>query len=220
MTRIAAILAMLLLPSAAHADAEHVTLRSVMKDKLIVVRKDGTTYLVEKGMGCLSVAQYEGRQVVIDSPGRFLGVGSRLLLPNAEQDCQIWQARQVDPSAVDASSFFDAHAKPAARLDVMDDATFYLSSGEAVAYVVEDGIFGFNGKHLGWLRNGLVYDRAGDIVAAPATAFREPVALSASRTSATHKPAKKPAEEPPARPAFGGSWSKVPARTFFLSGRN
>ena len=220
MTRIAAILAMLLLPSAAYADAEHVTLRSVMKDKLVVARKDGSTYLVEKGMGCLSVAQYEGRQVVIDSPGRFLGVGSRLLLPNAEQDCQIWQARPVDPSSVGASSFFDAHARPAARLDVMDDATFYLWSGEAVAYVVEDSIFGFNGKHLGWLRNGLVYDRAGDIVAAPATAFREPLAGPTSRVSATHKPAKKPAEEPPARPAFGGSWSKVPARTFFLSGRN
>ena len=219
-TCITAILALLLAPSAVFADAEHVVLRSVMKDKLVVVRKDGSAYLAEKGMGCLSVSQYQGRQVVIDSPGRFLGVGSRLLLPNAEQDCQIWQARAVDPSAVNASSFFDSHARAAARLDVLDDATFFLWSGEPVAYVVEDSIVGFNGKHLGWLRNGLVYDRAGDIVAAPATAFREPVLEPAVRTSAAQKPAKKPAEQPPARPAFGGSWSTVPARTFFLSGRN
>ena len=219
-TSLAAILGALLTPSLIAAEAEHVVLRSVMKDKLIVVRKDGTAYLVEKGMGCLSVSQYEGRQVVIDSPGRFLGVGSRLLLPNAEQDCQIWQARQVDPSAVSASAFFDSGARPAARLDALDDATFYLWSGEAVAYVVEDSIFGFNGKHLGWLRNGLVYDRAGDIVAAPSTAFREPLVVPASHTGTAQKPVKKPTEEPPDRPAFGGSWSKVSARTFFMSGRN
>ena len=95
-TCIPAILGTLLLPSVIIADAEHVTLRSVMKDKLVVVRKDGSAYLAEKGMGCLSVSQYQGRQVVIDSPGRFLGVGSRLLLPNAEQDCQIWQARACE----------------------------------------------------------------------------------------------------------------------------
>src|SRR5688572_23055022 len=187
-----AILVALLLPCESRADAERVILRSAMKDQLVVVRKDGTAFLVEKGMGCLSVSQYQGRQVVIDSPGRFLGVGSRLLLPNAEQDCQIWQARAVDPSAVNASSFFDSHARAAARLDVLDDATFFLWSGEPVAYVVEDSIFGFNGKHLGWLRSGLVYDRAGDIVAAPATAFREPVLEPAMRVSATQRPAKKP----------------------------
>ena len=219
-TCIAAILLTLLLPSDSRADAERVVLRSVMKDQLVVVRKDGTAYVVEKGMGCLSVAQYEGRQVVIDSPGRFLGVGARLLLPEAEQDCQIWRAREVDPSAVNASAFFDSQAKAAARLDVADDATFYLVSGEAVAYVVEDGIFGFNGKHLGWLRNGLVFDRSGDIVAAPATAFRQPLVAPATLPRAAEKPPKRPAEQPPARPAFGSSWSKVPARAFFLSGRN
>jgi hypothetical protein len=145
-TCIIAILLTLLLPSHSHADAERVVLRSATKDQLVVVRKDGTAYVVEKGMGCLSVAQYEGRQVVIDSPGRFLGVGARLLLPEAEQDCQIWRAREVDRSAVNASAFFDSHAKAAARLDVTDDATFYLVSGEAVAYVVEDSIVGFNGR--------------------------------------------------------------------------
>ena len=219
-TCIAAILLTLLLPSDSRADAERVVLRSVMKDQLVVVRQDGTAYVIEKGMGCLSVAQFEGRQVVIDSPGKFLGVGARLLLPEAEQDCQIWRARRVDPSAVDATAFFDSQAKAAVRLDVTDDATFYLASGEAVAYVVEDSIFGFNGKHLGWLRNGLVFDRSGDIVAAPATAFRDPLVAPASLRSATEKPTKRPIEQPPARPAFGTSWSKVPARAFFLSGRN
>jgi hypothetical protein len=121
---------------------------------------------------------------------------------------------------VSASAFFDSQARPAVRLDALDDATFYLWSGEAVAYVVEDSIFGFNGKHLGWLRNGLVYDRAGDVVAAPSTAFREPLVVPASDTATALKPVKKPTEEPPARPAFGGLWSKVSARTFFMSGRN
>jgi hypothetical protein len=219
-TCIAAILLTLCLPSESRADAERVVLRSVMKDQLVVVRKDGTAYVVEKGMGCLSVAQFEGRQVVIDSPGRFLGVGARLLLPEAEQDCQIWRARGVDASAVNASAFFDSHAKAAARLDVADDATFYLVSGEPVAYVVEDSIFGFNGKHLGWLRNGLVFDRSGDIVAAPATAFQIALVMPASRAVTADKPPKKAPEQPPARPAFGTSWSKVPARAFFLAGRN
>jgi len=64
-------------------------------DKGIIVRKDGNGYQIEKGAGCLSFWRYEGKQVLISSPGLFLGVGSRLLLPEAGQECRIWDSEDL-----------------------------------------------------------------------------------------------------------------------------
>jgi hypothetical protein len=47
-----------------------------------------------------------------------------------------------------------------------------------VAYVDEDSVYGFNGKHLGWFRGGAVYDHGGSIVAAFADRFRTPVSVA------------------------------------------
>jgi hypothetical protein len=47
-----------------------------------------------------------------------------------------------------------------------ESLTFYLWDGKPGAYFDEDSVYGFNGKHLGWLKGGLVYDHDGNMVAA------------------------------------------------------
>jgi hypothetical protein len=96
--------------------------------------------------------------------------------------------------------------------------TFYLWSGEPVAYLVEDSVFGFNGKHLGWHHKGLVYDHDGGVVVAPAAAFRDSVAPPPIRSLKQLKPLKGLKELKPLKPLFGTSWSSIPARVFFLLG--
>jgi hypothetical protein len=90
--------------------------------------------------------------------------------------------------------------------------------GEPVAYLVEDSIFGFNGKHLGWYHKGLVYDHDGGVVVAPAAAFRESVGPAPTRSLKQLKPLKGLKELKPLKPLFGTSWSTIPARVFFLLG--
>jgi hypothetical protein len=68
-------------------------------DKVIIVRRNGESYLIEKGVGCLSLWRFEGKSVLITSPGLFLGVGSSLVLPDADQECRIWDSEPVGNSS-------------------------------------------------------------------------------------------------------------------------
>lgn len=230
------ICALLLLQVAtAEAAAESVLLQKVIDDQAIIVRSNGAVYLIEKGVGCLSLWRYEGRRVIVDSPGLFLGIGSKLILPDADQECRIWNSKQIDsrlspsptpPSALprapdradDEFSFYDSRGRAAVYIELSDGLTFYLWPGEPVGYLDTDSIFGFNGKHLGWYHDGLVYDHEGGIVVAPAGALREPPAPAPLRSLKELKPLKGLKELKPFKPLFGRTWSEIPARVFFLMG--
>lgn len=81
--------------AAARAGTEAVFVKKAMDDTAILVRANGDTYLIEKGVGCLSLRRYEGKRVYISSPGLFLGVGSSLLIPDADQQCRIWNSELI-----------------------------------------------------------------------------------------------------------------------------
>jgi hypothetical protein len=235
--------AYLLLILAAHAprvaarSGEYVTVYKVMEDKAIVIRSDGATYLIEVGVGCLSLWRYEGKRVIVSSPGLFLGLGSKLIIPDLGQECRIWDSKQVErprsgarqnaPSlprdfsgrrTTDEFSFFDSRGRASAYLDLGDGLTFFLWSGEPVAYLVGDSIYGFNGRHLGWYKEGMVFDHDGDVVAAPASAFLTAVEAAPIRGLKALKPLKRLRELEPPKALFGRSWSDLPAHVFFLLG--
>ena len=68
---------------------EEVYVLKAMDDHAVIVRQNGEAYLIEKGIGCLSLGRLEGRAVSISSRGLFLGIGSRLTIPDRNQDCRI-----------------------------------------------------------------------------------------------------------------------------------
>jgi len=86
--------------AAAHAAVEAVLVKKVMDDKAIIVRANGEIHVIEKGVGCLSLWRFEGKRVYISSPGLFLGVGSRLLIPDADQQCRIWSSEPLGSEPV------------------------------------------------------------------------------------------------------------------------
>lgn len=222
------------IPSSVTAAAEFALVQKVIDDKAILIRSDGTTYLIEKGVGCLSLWRYEGKQVLIDSPGLFLGVGSRLLIPDADQECRIWSAEEIEtipqrparatPSVPDINpreaefDLYDSRGRPAAYFDLSDGLTLYLWSGKPVAYLDGDSVVGFNGKRLGWYRNGVLYDQDGNVVAAPAAAFKTPVPPPPPRGLKELKPLKGLKGLKPLKPLFSLSWSELPAQVFLLQG--
>jgi len=71
-TRVLVVIALVLLHAlSAVAAAEYVLVQKVIDDQAIIIRLNGAVYLIDKGIGCLSLWRYEGRRVIIDSPGIF-----------------------------------------------------------------------------------------------------------------------------------------------------
>ncbi len=59
------------------------------------------------------------------------------------------------------------------------EQSIYLWAGHAVAYVVEEKNYGWNGKHLGWFVDGIFYDGHGYKIGfirskCPVATFAEP----------------------------------------------
>lgn len=55
------------------------------------------------------------------------------------------------------TSLFNKNGKPVAYI-AADGETIYLWDGRAVAYLIEDKVFGWNGRQLGWFANGTLFD--------------------------------------------------------------
>ena len=79
----------------ANAETEFVYVYKVMDDDAIVIRENKQAYLIEKGVGCLSLWRYEGKSALITSPGLFLGVGTKLILPDEGQQCRVWDFKAL-----------------------------------------------------------------------------------------------------------------------------
>ena len=99
-----------------------------------------------------------------------------------------------------------------------NDMTLYLWTGEPCAYLDDEDIYGFNGKHLGWFRSGLVYDHDGYVVAAVAESFASPVEIRPIKSLKQLRPLKSLKELKPLRPLFVQSWCPTPEKAFFLIG--
>ncbi|MBA7629659.1 hypothetical protein ES703_37162 [subsurface metagenome] len=74
-------------------DTESVSVYKILDyDRALITRKNNEAWILEKGIGCLSLDFYEGQHILIYSPGLFAGVGSKIILPDRDQICIIWDA--------------------------------------------------------------------------------------------------------------------------------
>jgi hypothetical protein len=101
-----------------------------------------------------------------------------------------------------------------------DNTTLYLWSGRPAAYVVDNVVYTFAGRHLGWFDAGWLTDRANK------PALFTPDAAGGPRKPAIRQmgpmpgqpqqiPVKAMASRPPARPALGRDWSARTNATYF-----
>jgi 4-fold beta-flower domain-containing protein len=118
-------------------------------------------------------------------------------------------------------SLFDSGGRPVAY--IAEDLTLYLWSGTPAAYLGNDrregfNVYGFNGKHLGWLTNGVIRDHDGNVVGAFKEAFRSPTKLESAKGLKEQKPIKSATELEPAQPLLSRDWSELPLGVFLLQG--
>jgi hypothetical protein len=123
----------------------------------------------------------------------------------------------------DEISLFDFKARAVAY--IAEDGTIYLWQGKPVAYLdgeAKDGldVYGFNGKHLGWFKGGIIYDKDGDAVGGVKEAFRSPTQLEPLKGLKELKPLKSLKELRPLKPLFTKQWSEVPLKYFLNDGRD
>lgn len=118
----------------------------------------------------------------------------------------------------DDLEFYDSLGQAVAYVAADQDLTVYLWTGEPVAYLNDDSLFGFNGKHMGWLKDGAIYDHDGYIVAAVAEWFKEVVTTPPAKSFKQFKPFKSFKEFKPFKPFFLLTWSELHGRVFFLRG--
>lgn len=124
----------------------------------------------------------------------------------------------MNKSNSDDVDFYDSRGRAVAYIAGDTDLTIYLWTGEPTAYLDDDSLFGFNGKHLGWLKSGFIYDHEGNVQAAVADRFKGTLGTPPVKGFKQFVPFKAFKEFKPFKPFFSTDWSETPARMFFLSG--
>ena len=211
---------------------EAVFLHKVMDSdsKAIIERKNGEQFIIEYGVGVLSIWRYVGKAVIISSPGIFLGVGSEIILPDENQRARIWNSKEVTNSMPttnqgpletmeDEVSLFDSSGKPTAYIDVKDEMTIYLWGGKPVAYIDLDSgdgsIYGFNGKHLGWFEKGIVRNHKGKVVGFVKGSVSSVITqIESIKSIKSLKSLKSLKDLKPLKPLFSQSFSEIPLKVF------
>jgi hypothetical protein len=124
------------------------------------------------------------------------------------------------PGATDTDDldFYDSRGRAVAYVAADSDLTIYLWTGKPVAYLDKENVYGFNGKHLGWLANDVIYDHDGNIVAASADRFKGTVTSPSVKGFKQFQPFKSFEQFAPFKPFFTLNWSETPALAFFLGG--
>jgi len=113
-------------------------------------------------------------------------------------------------------SLFDLNGRATAY--IANDLTIYFWDGKPVAYLEghnpKAGLstYGFDGKHLGWLKGGVLYDHDGKVVAGIKTAFITPTAVEPLKRLKELKPLKTIKEIEPLKPFFSNEWSDLPLK--------
>lgn len=102
MSRILLALFLMVVSSLAFAGAESVLLVKILQDndKLLIQRRNGEQWIVTRGIGNMAIYRYEGRQVVINSPGMFCGLNSSLLLVEGGHEYKILDAEEIGSGGI------------------------------------------------------------------------------------------------------------------------
>ncbi|HEY8027852.1 MAG TPA: hypothetical protein VIF60_25155 [Burkholderiaceae bacterium] len=113
---------------------------------------------------------------------------------------------------------FDGKGRPVAYVEHEGEAMLYLWSGHVAAYVSGDLVFGWNGNHLGWYIDGVVYDLRGQRVGS--TAEKCPRALQVLRVKAPKRarPPKHARHAEHKRPDFRPTYGEQDFEDFLKGG--
>jgi len=116
-------------------------------------------------------------------------------------------------------SLYDSEGEAVAYIDTDDELNIYLWGGKPVAYLDGSSIYGFNGKHLGWFKQGIIRDHKGYAVGFVEGAVNMLTKLERLKGLQQLTPLKSLQQLEPLEPLFKNQWSPVPLEIFLSMGR-
>lgn len=100
-------------------------------------------------------------------------------------------------------TIYDKKGKPCAYIATDDTNTIYLFNGKPVAYIDDENIYGFNGKHLGWfIRKRVMYDREGLRIGFTSISCPSHTPIEPEKSAKKVKPVKSAKAAIPEQPDF------------------
>jgi hypothetical protein len=101
------------------------------------------------------------------------------------------------------TTIYDKNGEPVAYVTEGYSGTVYLWDGEPVAYIYEEvHVYGFNGRHLGWFRDDVLYSPDGTRVGFTSGTCPKSVSKSPLKTKKRRAGEIRPRWKIPAQPKF------------------
>ena len=123
-------------------------------------------------------------------------------------------------SGSNETSLFDKNGD--AKAYIAEDLTIYLWDGEPIAYLSNSNnvwhVYSFNGSHLGWYIDGIIYDHNGNAVGAQKDAVNMMTSMEGMKGMKSMKSMKSMKEMAPMKPMLSTSWSRTPLTIFLRAG--
>lgn len=115
-------------------------------------------------------------------------------------------------------SLFDVTGSAVAYIAADGDGTIYLWSGDAVAYLHDEHVYGYNGAHLGWFDSGVVRDGKGCAVGFTKEACPKVTKVEPVKRVKKVKRVKSVRRVAPVRPVNKSATSSLPLTVFLQGG--
>jgi hypothetical protein len=116
-------------------------------------------------------------------------------------------------------ALFNAWGEPVAYISEGSRKTIFLWDGHPVAYLYGHHVYGFNGLHLGWFINGVVYDTAGNRIGFTATTAPLPASQEPPKAKKYALAKMEPRQEAPPLPDLGYNFSEGDFEAFLKRGQ-
>ncbi|NRA14954.1 MAG: hypothetical protein HRU04_05600 [Oceanospirillaceae bacterium] len=115
-------------------------------------------------------------------------------------------------------SLYDDAGEAVAYIDTDDEMNIYLWKGRSVAYLDDESVYGFNGKHLGWFKKGIIWDRKGYVVGFIEGAVSKLTKLERLKGLQKLTPLKSLQQLEPLEPLQKTKWGKLSLEIFLSFG--
>ena len=116
-------------------------------------------------------------------------------------------------------SLYNSNGEAVAYIAVNDDFTIYLWDGEPVAYLDDDDVYGFNGKHLGWFSQGIIIDHNGESPCVMENRYPGYTKYESYKSYKSYKPYKSYQQYAPYKPYTSNRFSSIPCSLFLAMGK-
>jgi hypothetical protein len=114
-------------------------------------------------------------------------------------------------------TLYNPKGKPTAYID-FQTSVIYLWDGKPVAYLDDENLYGFNGVHLGWFIQGIVWDESGKKVGFTKATLSVYPSYEPYKSYKRYIPYKSYKKYAPRKPYFSNTISNYPLDFFLMRG--